>query len=128
MDGVQKQEVLIEAKEHVKRVGDKIFSAKTALENSIVQLRTELIRARGEERDTKEAIFYFQIEKQHMLGDQHGSPYFFRCDVQFDSVSHRLGISTLFNKIRQTDTDAIIVSEIIKNPIKGDKLRRFKRC
>src|ERR1700750_1759332 len=84
MDEKQKQEILKLAKIHVVNVSDRIFESKTNLEILIKQLRQELIRARGEEREEKENVLYFQLEKQEMLGAQNASPYFFRCDVLFD--------------------------------------------
>ncbi len=89
MDEIQKNTQLKEAKMHVLKVSDRILSTKKRIDTSIMQLRKELIHARGEERDTKEVLLYLHLDTQRNMDQQHASPYFVRCDVKFDDETEQ---------------------------------------
>ncbi len=89
MDGIQKNKLLQAAKVHLARVSERILETKTRIDTSIMQLRKELIKARGEERDTKEVLLYHHLDTQRNMEQQYASPYFIRCDVKFDDESEQ---------------------------------------
>jgi DNA helicase IV len=84
MDKKIKQVLYQESQQHVSLVSEHLFEHQSFLASSIQQLRKDITKERGDEREILIAILIHRLENQKQVGYACNSPYFVRCDVLFD--------------------------------------------
>jgi len=85
MDFLRKEELFTEAKSHVEKICAEIRSQIQKLSPLILKLETALKRPSSDDREIDEAIYNQQLEQRQIFYHLEKSPYFVRCDLQFNN-------------------------------------------
>lgn len=83
MDQLLKKEIFQEADHHVHHTASNIELYQKQLETSIRRTREDLVKQRDDCEYLIEVLVH-QLERQKHLASSYKSPYFVRCDVEFD--------------------------------------------
>src|SRR5258708_39636925 len=93
MDEGRKLGIYERAREHVLGISEHIVGQRGFVVESIAQLRKDIVKERGDEREILVSILIHRLESEQQLGYASGSPYFVRCDVRFADEE---GVKTLY--------------------------------
>lgn len=83
MNDIKKQELLEQSKNHLKTITNNVSVYQQSIITAIQRIRTDLLKEEEDHENLVEMLIH-SLETQKRLAYSYKSPYFVRCDVQFD--------------------------------------------